>query len=56
MKFRPRLPDGSLGQFEEVFGPKIDETTKLLLEALAGQQEQIEALQSEFEELKGGKE
>ena len=55
MKVRKRLPDGTLGAFEEVFPTQIDETVLLVLEALAGQQEQIMELQAEIEELKGGK-
>lgn len=61
MKIRRRLPDGSLGPLEEVFPEQIDDTTKLLLEAVAGQQEQIEQLQQQnkqlqkqINELKGG--
>lgn len=54
MKIRRRLPDGSLGPLEEVFPEQIDDTTLLMLEALAGQQEQIEQLQAEIEVLKGG--
>ncbi|MGE7621679.1 hypothetical protein ACQKMD_01130 [Viridibacillus sp. NPDC096237] len=69
MKIRKRLPDGSLGPLEEVFPNQIDETVLLLLEAVAGnqeqieelkeqnagQQEQIEQLKNEVEELKGEK-
>lgn len=59
MKIRRRLPDGSLGPLEEAFpeqATSIDETTLMLLEAVAGQQEQIEQLKAEIEQLKGGAE
>ena len=55
MKFRPRLPDGSLGPLQEAFPTQIDETVLMMLEALAGQQEQIMQLQEQIEELKGEK-
>jgi hypothetical protein len=54
---RRRLPDGTLGPLEPAFPdlpPKIDETVLVLLEAMAGQQEQIEELKTEVEALKGG--
>lgn len=54
MKIRKRLPDGTFGPLEEVFPTQIDETVLMMLEALAGQQEQIMQLQEEIEVLKGG--
>lgn len=55
MKVRKRLPDGTLGPFEEVFPSQLDETVLMVLEALAGQQEQIMLLENEIAELKGAK-
>lgn len=54
MKIRRRLPDGTFGPLEEVFPESIDPTVLMMLEALAGQQEQILQLQDEIEQLKGG--
>lgn len=54
MKIRRRLPDGTFGELEEVFPSQIDETILMLLEAVAGQQEQIIQLQADIEQLKGG--
>ncbi len=56
MKVRKRLPDGTFGELEEVFPSQIDATVLLVLEALAGQQEQIMMMQAEIEQLKGGAE
>lgn len=56
MKIHRRLPDGTFGPLEEVFPSQMDETVLLMLEALAGQQEQIMQLQVEVEALKGGAE
>ncbi|MGE7623618.1 hypothetical protein ACQKMD_11285 [Viridibacillus sp. NPDC096237] len=53
MKIRLRQPDGTLGPLEDVFPNQIDETTLMMLEALAGQQEQITQLQEQIKELKG---
>lgn len=54
MRIRRRQPDGTLGPLEEVFPSEVDETLLMLLDALAGQQEQIEQLQAQVDELKGG--
>ena len=54
MEVRRRLPDGTFGELEEVFPSQIDPTVLLMLEALAGQQEQIMQLQADIEQLKGG--
>ncbi len=54
MEVRRRLPDGTFGPLEEVFPQSIDPTVIMMLEALAGQQEQIMQLQEEIEQLKGG--
>lgn len=54
MKIRRRLKDGSYGDLEEVFPSQIDDMALLMLEALAGQQEQIMMMQLEIEQLKGG--
>lgn len=56
MQRRKRLPDGTLGPLEEVFPKDIDEMALMMLEALAGQQEEIFQLREEIEALKGGKE
>jgi len=56
---RRRLPDGTLGPLEPAFPEvpeSIDATVLVLLEAMAGQQEQIEELKAEVEALKGGAE
>lgn len=57
---RRRQKDGTLGPLEPMFPddmqPQIDETVLVLLEAMAGQQEQIEELKVEVEALKGGAE
>lgn len=55
---RKRLPDSSLGPLEPAFPEvvQIDETILYLLEAIAGQQEQIMMMQQEIEQLKGGAE
>lgn len=54
MQIRRRQDDGTFGPLEEVFPSEVDETLLMLLEALAGQQEQIEQLQAEVDKLKGG--
>lgn len=59
MMVRRKQPDGSYGPLEPLFPdepPKVDETVLILLEAMAGQQEQIEQLKAEVEALKGGAE
>lgn len=55
---RRRLKDGSLGPLEPAFPeipPSMDETTLILLQAMAGMQEQIDMLNGKLEE-KGGAE
>jgi len=51
-----RQPNGALGPLEPAFPEvvHIDETVLMLLEAVAGQQEQIMIMQTEIEQLKGG--
>ncbi|WP_060210482.1 hypothetical protein [Sporosarcina koreensis] len=56
---RRKQPDGSYGPLEPAFPEvpeSIDETVLVLLEAVVGQQEQIEELKAEVEALKGGAE
>lgn len=54
MEIRKRLPDGTFGPLEEVFPSQIDPTILMLLEAIAGLQEQMMMQQIEIEQLKGG--
>ena len=56
MQRRKRLQDGTFGPLEDVFQKSFDETVLMMLEALAGQQEEIFQLREEIETLKGGKE
>ncbi|MFJ7971335.1 hypothetical protein [Psychrobacillus sp. NPDC096389] len=49
MKIRKRLPDGSFGPLEEVFPESIDSTILILLEAMAGMQEQIDKLTAKLD-------
>ena len=53
---RKRLPDGTLGPLEPAFPEvvNIDPTTLMLLEAIAGLQEQVMLQQVEIDQLKGG--
>ncbi|QTD40622.1 hypothetical protein [Sporosarcina sp. Te-1] len=54
---RRTLPDGTPGPLEPAFPnmpEQVDETVLILLEAMAGQKEQIEQLKAEVEALKGG--
>lgn len=54
---RRRQPDGSMGPLEPAFPEvpeNVDSTVLVLLEAMAGQQEQIEALKAEVQAMKGG--
>ncbi|QNK89453.1 hypothetical protein H7992_07245 [Sporosarcina sp. resist] len=54
---KKRLPDGTLGPLEPAFPEmvgEIDETTLLMLNAIVGMQEQIDALKTEIETAKGG--
>ena len=53
---RERLADGSLGPLKPVFPEEvnIDPTTLMLLEAIAGLQEQVMLQQGEIDQLKGG--
>lgn len=56
---RRRLPDGSHGPLEPAFPedmqPQMDETTIIMLQAMAGMQEQIDELTAKLEK-KGGAE
>ena len=54
---RRRQKDGTLGPLEPMFEPQFEiltQTEMLLLETLAGMQEQLAAQQEEINELKGG--
>lgn len=56
---RRRLPDGSHGPLELVFPEvpeNIDHNLLIVLQAMAGMQEQIMMQQEEIERLKGGAE
>ena len=53
---RRRLPDGTLGPLEPAFPEvpeQMDETVLIMLQAMAGMQEQIDMLNEKLEE-KGG--
>lgn len=61
MKIRKRLPDGTFGRLEEVFPTPADpnllaafEAIAMQFEVLGAQQMQMEAMQAEIDELKGG--
>ncbi|MEK4712226.1 hypothetical protein [Sporosarcina sp. FSL K6-5500] len=56
MKIRKRLPDGTFGPWEDAFpgDVKVDPTILMLLEAIAGLQEQVMMQQEEINQLKGG--
>lgn len=58
MKIRKRLPDGTLGPWEDAFpgDVKVDPMILMLTEAIAGLQEQVMLQQVEIEQLKGGAE
>ena len=58
MQIRKRLPDGSLGSWENAFPGEmnIDPMILMLTEAIAGLQEQVMLQQEEIEALKGGAE
>ncbi|MEK5070692.1 hypothetical protein [Sporosarcina sp. FSL K6-1508] len=53
---RLRLPDGSLGPLQDAFPEvvNIDPIVLMLLEAIAGLQEQVMLQQGEIDQLKGG--
>lgn len=59
MMVRRRQPDGTLGPLEPLFPEvpaQVDETVLVLLEAMAGLQEQVEELKAEVKAAKGGAE
>lgn len=54
---RRRQPNGELGPLEPIIAPQfavLSENEMMLLEAIAGMQEQLAAQQYEIEQLKGG--
>ncbi|GKV67605.1 hypothetical protein NCCP2716_01030 [Sporosarcina sp. NCCP-2716] len=59
MMVRRRQPDGTLGPLEPLFpevSAQVDEAVLVLLEAMAGLQEQVEELKAEVKAAKGGAE